>query len=242
MESLNNSKLPTSRSDCTLVVMAKAPRPGVVKTRLAQHLPESAVLALYQCLLRDTIALAQSLCDVEVAIMCPSSDVDELVRLAGTDARVVPQTGVGLVAGLTSVFTHFAASGDRKVIAFNSDSPHLPASVLELAFDSLTSDDLVVGPTHDGGYYLVGAKISHLGLFEGDGMGTSNALERLMESARTLRLSVRVLDPFYDVDIPADLTRLDDELRLFPERAPRTASWLVDWKQTMQRKLAAGES
>ena len=119
-----------SRTDGTLVIMAKAPRPGRVKTRLAQSLSAEAVTEFYRCLLDDTMALARSLGNVEVAIMCPASDVEELARLAGEEMCVVAQKGEGLAAGLTSVFAHFAA-GRQRVIAFNSDSPHLPASVLE---------------------------------------------------------------------------------------------------------------
>src|SRR5271168_4051411 len=170
--------------DRTLVIMAKAPRPGMVKTRLTQSLPVETVTELYRCLLDDTIALARSLGTVEVAIMCPASDVEELTRLAASDVGVVAQRGEGLAAGLTSVFTHFAATGRQRVVAFNSDSPHLPASVLDGAFEALTEHDLVVGPTHDGGYYLVGAKTSHLALFDGDGMGTKSALEALLARAR----------------------------------------------------------
>jgi uncharacterized protein len=121
----------------TLVVMAKAPRPGLVKTRLAQSLPVEAVTELYRCLLDDTMMLARSLRTVDVAIMCPASDVEELTRLAH-GAVVVAQKGEGLAAGLTSVFAHFTAPGRQRVVAFNSDSPHLPASVLESAFEALT--------------------------------------------------------------------------------------------------------
>ena len=85
----------------------------------------------------DTLALARSLDSVEVAIMCPDSDVNELASLAGQGARVVAQKGEGLAAGLTSVFAHFAEDHQRHTIAFNSDSPHLPPSVLENAFDAL---------------------------------------------------------------------------------------------------------
>ena len=122
--------------------------------------------------------------------MCPASDVEELARLAGGVVGVVAQKGEGLAAGLTSVFVHFAAPGRQRVIAFNSDSPHLPASVLGSAFEALTVHDVVVGPTHDGGYYFVGAKAAHPALFDGDGMGTKSALEALLARARGLRLSV----------------------------------------------------
>jgi uncharacterized protein len=229
MEYLSQSKVRPRKGNCTLVIMAKAPKPGVVKTRLAQYLPPPAVTALYRCLLDDTMALARSLDSVEVAIMCPGADVDDLARLAGDAARVVAQTGDGLAAGLTSVFAQFARVGQQRVIAFNSDSPHLPASILERAFEALATCDVVVGPTHDGGYYLVGAKANHPGLFNGDGMGTSNALETLLERVRALGLSVHVADPFYDIDIASDLIRLDAELRLSPPRAPRTAAWLAQW-------------
>jgi uncharacterized protein len=218
-----------------LVIMAKAPRPGTVKTRLTPSLPLQAVTAFYRCLLDDSLALARSLGGVDVAVMCPDSDVNELTRLAGSGASVVAQKGEGLAAGLTSVFAHFAGDHQRRIIAFNSDSPHLPSSVLEDAFETLAAHDLVIGPTHDGGYYLVGAKTSHPTLFAGDVMGTSSALERLLSRARVLELSVGFTDPFYDIDVTDDLIRLAAELRLAPARAPKTATWFREWEQVLAR-------
>jgi hypothetical protein len=232
----------SSGSDRVLVIMAKAPRLGAVKTRLAPSLSPPAVTAFYGCLLDDTLALARSLSDVEVAIMCPDSDVNELAQLAGKAASVVAQKGEGLAAGLTSVFAHFADDHQRRVIAFNSDSPHLPRSVLEGAFEMLAAHDVVVGPTHDGGYYLVGAKASHPTLFGGDGMGTSSALERLLSRVRDLELSLGFADAFYDIDVADDLTRLAAELRLAPARAPRTAAWLKEWELAVpQLRTSTGE-
>jgi hypothetical protein len=232
----------SSGSDRVLVIMAKAPRLGAVKTRLAPSLSPPAVTAFYGCLLDDTLALARSLSDVEVAIMCPDSDVNELAQLAGKAASVVAQKGEGLAAGLTSVFAHFADDHQRRVIAFNSDSPHLPRSVLEGAFEMLAAHDVVVGPTHDGGYYLVGAKASHPTLFGGDGMGTSSALERLLSRVRDLELCLGFADAFYDIDVADDLTRLAAELRLAPARAPRTAAWLKEWELAVpQLRTSTGE-
>jgi rSAM/selenodomain-associated transferase 1 len=241
MKSGSETVVRSSGSDRVLVIMAKAPRPGEVKTRLAPSLSPAAVAAFYRCLLDDTLALARSLGDVEVAIMCPNSDVNELTQLAGAQlsnnaASVVAQKGEGLAAGLTSVFAHFAEGHQRRTIAFNSDSPHLPRSVLEDAFETLAAHDVVVGPTHDGGYYLVGAKASHPTLFASDGMGTGSALERLLAHARALELSVGFAPPFYDIDVADDLTHLAAELLLAPARAPRTAAWLKEWE------LAAGQS
>src|SRR5215467_5293996 len=200
MQSSNEKVIRSSSTDPVLVIMAKAPRPGTVKTRLTPDLSPEAVTDFYCCLLDDTLALARSLGDVEVAIMCPGSDVNELAQLAGNETSVIAQKGEGLAAGLDSVFVHFAEVHRRPTIAFNSDTPHLPPCVLEDAFEMLAAHDVVVGPTHDGGYYLVGAKDSHPTLFARDGMGTSNALERLLSRARALKLSVGFADPFYDID------------------------------------------
>src|SRR5690349_5226984 len=125
-----------------LVIMAKAPRPGMVKTRLTKRLDVESVTDLYRCLLDDTITLAHSLRGVNVAIMCPASDVDELAQLAGDATVVVAQQAPGLAAALTSVFSHFAASDRQHVIAFNSDTPHLPVSVLANAFETLNTRDV----------------------------------------------------------------------------------------------------
>jgi uncharacterized protein len=225
-----------------LVIMAKAPKPGVVKTRLARSLPVPAVTALYRCLLNDTMALALSLGTVEVAIMCPGSDVDELSCLASGGVRVVAQKGEGLAAGLTSVFAYFAEAGRERIIAFNSDTPHLPTTVLEAAFESLALHDVVVGPTHDGGYYLIGAKATHPALFESDGLGTTSALQALLARARALELSVGFTPPFYDIDVALDLIRLAAELRLAPARAPHTAAWLAEWEHAVEQlRPAAGD-
>jgi rSAM/selenodomain-associated transferase 1 len=242
MESSIETVVRSQQSDRVLVIMAKAPRPGRVKTRLAASLPVQAVTGFYRCLLDDTLALARSLSGIEVAIMCPESDVNELAGLAGNGVSVVAQKGEGLDAGLTSVFAHFAEDHQRRTIAFNSDSPHLPGSVLEGAFETLAAHDMVVGPTNDGGYYLVGAKASHPELFAPDGMGTSSALERLLSRARALELSVGFAAPFYDIDVADDLTRLAAELRRAPVRAPRTAQWLKEWELvTAESRTGTGE-
>src|SRR5260370_25010507 len=118
MKSSSETVARRAGTDRVLVIMAKAPRLGEVKTRLAPSLSPAAVTAFYCCLLDDTLALARSLRDVEVAIMCPDSDVNELPHFAGAhiannEVSVVAQKGEGLAAGLTSVFAHFAPDHQR---------------------------------------------------------------------------------------------------------------------------------
>lgn len=242
MESSSHTVAPLHNWQRTLVIMAKAPRLGRVKTRLNPSLPQPAVADFYRCLLGDTLQLARSLPSVQIAVMCPTSDVDEMASLAGDGVRVVAQTGEGLASALESVFQEFTSADLRRVVAFNSDSPHLPAPVLQSAFEHLIASDLVVGPTFDGGYYLVGAKAAHPGLFAGDGMGTGSALDLLLGRARAMQLSVGFTDPFYDIDVADDLVRLAAELKLAPARAPRTAAWMEQWGSVVaQLRTGTGE-
>jgi glycosyltransferase A (GT-A) superfamily protein (DUF2064 family) len=92
---------------------------------------------------------------------------------------------------------------------------------------------VVVGPTHDGGYYLVGAKAAHPALFESDPMGTESALDRLLTRTKALALSTGFTEPFYDIDVANDLILLARELRLAPAKAPRTAGWFGEWQQAV---------
>ena len=158
-----------------------------------------------------------------------------MAQLLGNTVQVVAQKGEGLAAGLISVFRHFTAGGRQQVIAFNSDSPHLAPSVLASAFEILAARDVVVGPTHDGGYYLVGAKAAHPTLFESDGLGTRSALDRLLSRTKALELSTGFTEPFYDIDVASDLMLLGRELRLAPAKAPRTAAWFGEWQQALTK-------
>ena len=114
-------------------------------------------------------------------------------------------------------------------------------AILDHAFVTLAAEDLVVGPTYDGGYYLVGTKASHPELFTPDGMGASSALEKLLSRARTLELSIGFTPPWYDIDVADDLSRLAAQLRLTPEVAPRTAAWLGTLQVVLPRCTAAQE-
>ena len=212
-----------------VVVMAKAPREGFVKTRLTGAYPAREVARLSECMLRDTLTLVQTLSRVQVAVMCPSGDMAEIRGCLPAGVQVVEQRGDGLAAALASVFERFLPDFHR-VVAVDSDSPHLPPARLHSALDLLETTDLVVGPTEDGGYYLVGASAMHPQLFDLAPLGTDSARDALVGNALALGLSVAFTEPCYDVDLPADLRRLAAELRIEPARAPRTAALLASWR------------
>ena len=208
--------------------MTKAPRTGHVKTRLASVYPPDLVVQLYRALVEDSVDLARTI-GVSIAAVCPPDDAEEIAQWLPPDVAVVPQRGQGLAAGLSSTFELLCRPPRRAVIAFNSDSPHLPPAVLESAFDALTAHDVVLGPCDDGGYYLVGSARVHAGLFDALAMGTGFALEALLEQTRRLGLSSALTTEHYDVDLPEDLARLASELSTHPQRAPKTAAILAKW-------------
>lgn len=216
-----------SDDDRVLAIMAKAPRVGHVKTRLASVCSPALVVQLYRAFIEDTIALARTV-GVSLAVVCPAGDAEEITAWLPSGIRVLPQRGRGLAAGLASAFDELCGV-PRRVVAFNGDSPHLPPGVLESAFSALADHDVVFGPCDDGGYYLVGATRTHAGLFDASAVGTGSALDALIAQTRRLGLSSTATAEHYDVDVPADLDRLARELRTRPERALRTAALLAQW-------------
>jgi uncharacterized protein len=209
-----------------LIIMAKAPRVGHVKTRLAAGLPAEDVVDLYRSMLEDTLDLAGAVATDIVAIVCPGSDVADLSAWLPA-IELVGQEGEGLAAGLASAFRIFIERGYRRVVALDGDSPQLPPETLDRAFELLDVADVVVGPTTDGGYYLVGCKTVQVELFDTHGMGTGSALDSLTASAQGRGLRLALTETCYDVDEVEDLARLARELRVFPHRALRTAAWLA---------------
>jgi rSAM/selenodomain-associated transferase 1 len=214
--------------DRVLAIMMKAPRAGRVKTRLEAAYSAERIVAIYRALVEDTVDLAKMMCVRTVAV-CPAGDESELARWLAPDVEILSQRGAGLAAGLRSTFEQLCTESRRRVIAFNADSPHLPADALEAAFTALATHDLVVGPCDDGGYYLVGARQPHAGLFDAAAMGRDSACAALLAVAHGQGLRVALSAEHYDIDLPNDLERLAADLSREPSRASRTAEILATW-------------
>ncbi|MEP6593162.1 MAG: TIGR04282 family arsenosugar biosynthesis glycosyltransferase [Acidobacteriota bacterium] len=211
-----------------LVIMAKAPQPGRVKTRMTPPLTPQRAAELYSSMLADTVRLAHG-AGVRVAAMVPPSDAAEVAALLKPGVEVVAQSGHGLADALSTVFEAFAARGVTRIVAVDSDSPTLPPRQLLAAFDLLERHEVVLGPTPDGGYYLVGARGSHPGLFASSTTGTPSALQAVQHAASALGLDSALAAEWYDVDTASDLARLSRDLRDDPDTAPATAALLSSW-------------
>ena len=127
---------------------------------------------------------------------------------------------------MRGAFAEHLAEGFERVVLVDSDSPTLPGQILEDACQALDQHDVTLGPTSDGGYYLIGMHRFHAQLFEGITWSTPRVYAQTLAQATGLR--VLELPEWFDVDVPADLERLRIDLERLPEHmAPRTRRALV---------------
>jgi rSAM/selenodomain-associated transferase 1 len=207
-----------------VAIVAKTPRPGAVKTRLCPPLTPGEAAALHGAFLADTVELVAGLSGVRGALVfAPAADEVYAARLAPGFLRVA-QRGADLGARLRHAFAALFAAGAPAVVASGADAPTLPAAYVAEALTRLAAPgtDVALGPTDDGGYYLVGTARPQPALFEDIAWSTPSVLVQTLARARTAGLGVALLPPWFDVDVPADLDRLDASLADAGARAPRT--------------------
>ena len=210
-----------------IVVMVKAPVPGTVKTRL--RLPPEGAAALAAAFACDVVQNARALADVLLAY-APAEGRALLEPLLPPDLRWTSQRGGGLGERLAGVMADAAALGFGPLLVVGTDSPTLPASSFTQALALLADTDVVLGPTEDGGFYLLGTHRPLSQLFDAVAWSTAEVLAQTAENARLLGLSLAFLPPWYDVDTPEDLSRLRRELDSSPDarkQAPATAQLLT---------------
>ena len=243
---------PTPRKGgCAIAVMAKAPRPGLVKTRLVPPLSPKAAAALSASFLRDiteNIALAACAADLHGYVAYAPAGLEAAFDgMVADGTRLVVADGAGVsipgVYGFGRSLLHAAqalfAHGHDAVCLLNSDSPTLPTRLIAEAASALAkaTDTVVLGPAEDGGYYAIGMKALHLHLFQDITWSTGQVAAETRQRAAALRLPVVELDPWYDVDDAVSLRRLCNELGSVPNgaatgayAAQATAECLAQWR------------
>ena len=210
------------------IVMVKAPRAGAVKTRLVPPLSAEEAAALAACFARDTLASARSVVPEIIMAYAPADGREQLEALFQADGLLwLEQLGEGLGARLDSAAAHAAGLGYSPLIIIGADSPTLPPAFIDGAVNSLVAgeSDVALGPTEDGGYYLVGLRRPSSGLFKNVAWSTPQVFRQTAANAARLGLRLLQLPRWYDVDTPADLLRLRAELLSDEEaraRAPHT--------------------
>ncbi len=204
-------------------IMAKTPRPGEVKTRLCPLLSAAQAAEVYCCFLLDKIEQVRALKEATAAIAYAPADGRAVFEELAPGFFLLPQRGPDLGARLANSFEEFLKNGYAAALAIDSDTPTLPQVFLQQALDLIRtpSIDVVLGPTEDGGYYLIGLREPHRELFEDIRWSTAEVLLETVRRAEAKGLRMARLPAWYDVDTPGDLERLSAELARTEEIEPR---------------------
>ncbi len=224
---------------CALAVMTKAPRAGQVKTRLTPPLTPEEAAALNTCFLRDTTATISTIEDeggaAGIAAYTPVGAEGAWDDILPGHFQMIAQRGDGFGERLIHAVEDLLRVGFASVCLIDSDSPTVPQRAYQQAVELLAQpgDRIVLGPSHDGGYYLIGLKHLHPRVFEEIDWSTEDVCDQTRERAAEIGLPVESLPTCFDVDDRATLRRLCEELLGdgsieggYP--APQTHAFLAD--------------
>lgn len=222
-----------------LVVFAKEPRGDKVKTRLKGILSESRRLDLYRAFLKDTIAIAAGVeCEMKMMAYESGGRAPHYLKTLAAAFQFYEQKGKDLGERMHHAFAFARRKGAEETVIIGSDSPTLPADYIRDAFGHLKTADVVLGPSLDGGYYLIGLKKPCLALFKNILWSSETVFGDTLENARKSGKRIVVLDYWYDVDKPSDLIRLRQDLeeRENKDGAQATKEFLKFCKLSYRRK------
>jgi hypothetical protein len=207
-----------------LLVFAKVPRPGNVKTRLTPALTPDEAAQLYRSFLQDALDLYAEL-DIDVRLyLAPPLPEDGLDGIPDR-VSVHEQSGDGLGPRMQHAFREAFDDGYERAVVVGTDHPTLPLAFVRQSFDALDAPDaLCIGPSEDGGFYLLGMTAAYPQLFEGMTYSHGEVFTDTLARVRTTDAQCTVLPRWYDVDMPAALRRLLDDLEETDVPAPRTRS------------------
>jgi len=217
--------------DNAVVLFTRIPVPGKTKTRLQPLLTGEECCALHRALLRD-IFNALNVKDAAYDILVyyvPEGDLTELAKLLPDDCEFIPQRGVGIGERMHNAVAETFARGYRRCLVVGSDIPLLDSRIVIEAFNLLSNNDMVLNPTEDGGYYLIGFTEPCDKVFDIEGYGTSTVFEKTVsaveEAGKTCAIGTRLLD----IDEPDDLHRLAELLKQDdPDICPETRKALKE--------------
>ncbi|MEP7013994.1 MAG: TIGR04282 family arsenosugar biosynthesis glycosyltransferase [Verrucomicrobiota bacterium] len=203
---------------CALGIMTKAPRAGEVKTRLVPPLSSNEAAEINACFLRDlSMSILQACNHAQaqgVGIYTPVGAEKSYESILPPEFVLIPQRGAGFGERIINATTDLFAVGFRSVCLINSDSPTVPSSSFAQAVIELAKpgDRVVLGPSDDGGYYLIGLKNMHRRMFEEIDWSTEHVLEQTKARAAEIKVEVCGLPGGFDVDDRVSLGRLCHEL------------------------------
>jgi uncharacterized protein len=189
----------------SILVFVRAPRLGGVKTRLAREVGDARALAVYRRLAEHTLAVAGRTGAAVCVHYAPAEGIDEVREWLGAGASYRPQAEGDLGARLEAAFDTAFARGARRVVVVGSDLPALTAGLLRHTRDVLERRGAVIGPAHDGGYYLLGLTAARPRLFRAMAWSTRHVFAGTRSRLRAEGVEPVLLPTLRDVDYAADL-------------------------------------
>ena len=186
-----------------LIIFLKAPRPGTVKTRLAQTAGAEKACAIYREMVGTVLDRLRPIRDAQLCF-APDEAGPEIAPWLREDWTARPQGGGDLGARLQRAFESAFASGAERVVIVGSDCPAVKAADIRTAWKELKSHDLVVGPAVDGGYWLIGLRAPQPELFREIAWSSEQVLGQTLQRARTLGLRIQLLRILTDIDTEED--------------------------------------
>jgi rSAM/selenodomain-associated transferase 1 len=193
-----------------LLIFARHPVPGTVKTRLVPSLTPEEAAELYRCMLHDLLAKAATLsCCALYLFYEEAGGAREYFLETARGMTCLPQLGKDLGERMAEAFRAVFALGHEAAVIIGTDSPDLPLSFIEAAFDRLENGtgEAVFGPSEDGGYFLAGMTRLHRELFRDVPWSSGTVLQESLKRAEEAGIAVSLLPGWYDVDTAADLER-----------------------------------
>ena len=202
--------------DRQLGILAKHWTPGNVKTRLIPSYGTDDAAALHRLFLETTLRRFAHLAERRVLSYTPEPFRSSFTEIAAGQWNVIPQPEGNLGERIINYFNEAFASGKKRVLLIGADTPHLPVSYIEAAFNALRQHDLVFVVSDDGGYCLVGASRPLDLLMVDIDWGSSRVWEQTRAKIRKLCWSLQQLPSWYDIDRPEDVTRLLKDFAIHP--------------------------
>lgn len=203
-----------------LVIFAKAPEPGRVKTRLTPAISKECAARLHEAFIMDILDATTSVAAKRALACLPTTKHPFFSLLKKKEPlQFIHQKGEDLGARMRNAFEWGLSEGFQKVVLIGCDAPTLPIEMIQAAFDHLTTTEVVLGPSLDGGYYLIGTKETMPDLFSQLPWGTETVLRETLERVNKKKRRCRLLPFWYDIDRPHDLAFLSAHLRLMARQS-----------------------
>lgn len=230
-----------NRSDKNCVLFfVKYPEAGLVKTRLSAELNETTAVELYRCFVLDLLSMLGKLAAPFLICFSPENSLEKFIGWLGDKYTYMPQQGEDLGQRMQNALAQAFAQGFERAIIIGSDSPDLPGKVIHEAFSSLETHDAVIGPSVDGGYYLIGFRNNAFlpEAFDGIEWSTDTVFAETLRILEQAELSVYKLPEWRDIDTLADLKSMFLRNKNEDFRSSRTM-WYIAENAWLSRQLSS---